>query len=88
MAYVDEIQDDEEGQGGQGSSEVITSSGSGSTVASGGNQGSNQATADGQEKASSTGWTNLQSYISANKDNAARMGQKVTGDISAVGQCR
>lgn len=86
MAYVDEIQDDEEGQGGQGSSEVITSSGSGSTVASGGNQGSNQAAADGQEKASSTGWTNLQSYIGANKDNAARMGQKVTGDISAVGQ--
>lgn len=83
MAYVDEINEDEE-QGPQGSGEVVTSSGSGSTVPSGGNQGSsNQGSFQQEEKASSTGWTNLQNYVSANKGAASRM----AGDIAeGIGQ--
>jgi len=85
MAYVDENQDEEQGQGGQGSGEVVTSTGTGGTVPSGGNQGSSQS-GEGDNTASSTGWTNLQNYISANQGQAGKMAETVTGKIGETAQ--
>lgn len=85
MAYVDENLDEDEGQGGQGSGEVVTSTGTGGTVPSGGNQGSSQS-AQGDDTASSTGWTNLQNYITANQGQAGRMAETVTGKIGETAE--
>lgn len=87
MAFVQEFDDEEQGgqQGQQGQGGPTTSQGSG-TITGGNSKGDAQAPASGAGKTTRTGWSNLQSYLSANKGNDAALGQRISGKIGEQAQ--
>lgn len=82
MAYVNNVwKDDEEDNGQEGQNQVQLSNQNSGFV----NQGSGGAVAaqPGGEKRSSGSWTNLMSYVDANKGNDEKMASKVTSDVGS-----
>jgi|688.fasta_scaffold02085_29 hypothetical protein len=81
MAFVQEFEEDEnQGQQQQQPGGVVTS-GSGSSVIQGNAQASSSSGSAEPKKTRTSGWSNLQNYITANQGNDAAMGQKIAQGI-------
>lgn len=77
MAYVSSVLEEEDKKEGQSGGEVVLSSGAPTTVQGAANKGGSGA----DKKASSSGWSNLQSYVDANKGNDVAMAGKIVGKV-------
>jgi hypothetical protein len=80
MAFVQEFQEDENQGQGQQPGGVVTS-GSGSSVIQGNAQAPSSGGSAEPKKTRTSGWSNLQNYITANEGNDAAMGQKIAQGI-------
>lgn len=85
MAFVQEFEDEDQGQGQpQQGGQVVTSTGT-STITGGGSQ-TPAAQGARSAKPTRTGWSNLQNYLTANRGNDASMGQRIAGKIGEQAQ--
>ena len=80
MAYVSDFEQELQ----QGATQAPTSAPTDQTITSGQSAfatGGDSEQAAGNSGGSGTGWTNLSTYLDANKSQSADMGQKVAGDV-------